>query len=306
MMKQEWHSSLHIAYSREVKQTAIKGETITMTTPTKPGLMGIFAHPDDESFGMAGTMKRATDAGHPVAIVCATRGEEGQIADPALATPANLGQVREQELRRACAAVGVTDVSFLDYIDGHLAEANEDEVIRKIVAHLRRMRPAVVATFDPKGAYGHVDHIAIHNLTLGAVWAAADGDRYPELGAPHRVTKVYYTAIPRERLMEMVTQARSQGQDFVPGGDEATIPVEEMGIPMAEITTILHLTDAEFDAKQNAIRAHATQMPADSPFANGSPEDLRRMMGTETLFLAPPPVSAQPFPAPEDDIFAGL
>ncbi len=277
-----------------------------MTTPTKPGLMGIFAHPDDESFGMAGTMARATTAGHPVAIVCATRGEEGQIADPALATPENLGQVREQELRRACAAVGVTDVSFLDYIDGHLAESNEDEAIRKIVAHLRRFRPAVVVTFDPKGAYGHVDHIAIHNLTLGAVWAAADGDRYPDLGAEHRVTKVYYTAIPRESLMEMVNQARSQGRDFVPGGDEATIPVEEMGIPLEDITTIMTLNDAEFAAKQQSMRAHATQMPADNPFTSGSAEDQRRMMGTETLYLAPPPVSARDFPAPEDDVFAGL
>jgi N-acetyl-1-D-myo-inositol-2-amino-2-deoxy-alpha-D-glucopyranoside deacetylase len=139
------------------------------------------------------------------------------------------------------------------------------------------------------------------------VWAAADGDRYPELGAPHRVTKVYYTAIPRERLQEMVAQARSQGQaDFVPGGDEATIPVEEMGIPMAEITTIVQLNDAEYEAKQRSMRAHATQMPADSPFTSAPPEELRRMMGTETFFLAPPPVSARTFTAPEDDLFAGL
>ena len=82
-------------------------------TDTLPSLMGIWAHPDDESFGTAGTMARATASGHSVAVVCATRGEEGEIADPALANPENLGEVREQELRRACAAVGVTDVSFL-------------------------------------------------------------------------------------------------------------------------------------------------------------------------------------------------
>jgi N-acetyl-1-D-myo-inositol-2-amino-2-deoxy-alpha-D-glucopyranoside deacetylase len=62
-----------------------------------PGLMGIFAHPDDESFGMAGTLARSTMGGHPTAIVCATRGEVGEIADPTLATPENLGQVREGE-----------------------------------------------------------------------------------------------------------------------------------------------------------------------------------------------------------------
>lgn len=268
--------------------------------------MGIFAHPDDEAFGMAGTMARATHAGHPVAIVCATRGEEGQIADPALATPENLGQVREQELRNACAAVGVTDVAFLDYIDGHLAEAPPAEVTRKIVGHLRRFRPAVVATFDPKGGYGHVDHMAIHRLTLAAIAAAADPAYAPELGAPHRVRKVYYTAIPRERLMQMVAEARAKGADFIPGGDEATIPVEEMGTPLADITTIMRLNDDEFAAKQRAMRAHATQMPADSPFTSAPPDQLRQFMGTETLQLVPPPVSDRAYPAPENDIFAGL
>ena len=67
------------------------------TTDNLPGLMTIFAHPDDESFGMAGSLARAVMTGRPVTIVCATRGEEGKIADPSLATQENLGQVREQE-----------------------------------------------------------------------------------------------------------------------------------------------------------------------------------------------------------------
>ncbi len=277
-----------------------------MTAPQHLGLMGIFAHPDDESFGLAGTMARATRTGHPVAIVCATRGEEGQIADPALATPETLGQVREHELRNACAAVGVHDVTFLDYIDGHLAEAPAEEVVAKIVAQVRRFRPAVVATFDPKGGYGHVDHMAIHRLTLAGVQKAADILYHPELGAPHRVRKVYYTAIPREGLMQMVEAARAQGRDFVPGGDEATIPVEEMGVPMADITTIITLDDDEFAAKQRAMRAHATQMPPDNPFVSSPPEQLRQMMGTEYLQLVPPPISDGDFPVPERDIFEGL
>jgi LmbE family N-acetylglucosaminyl deacetylase len=277
-----------------------------MTAPSRPGLMTIFAHPDDETFGMAGTMARATRAGHPVTIVCATRGEEGQIADPALATPETLGQVREQELRNAAAAVGVSEVVFLDYIDGHLAEAPPEEVVRKIVAQMRHYRPAVVATFDAKGGYGHVDHMAIHRLTLAAIQAAADPAYQPELGAPHRVRKLYYTAIPREALLRMRDEARARGEDFVPGGDEATLPVEEMGIPLAEVTTMIRLTDDEFAAKQRAMRAHATQMPADSPFAQESPEALRQFMGTETLQLAPLPLSDGDYPAPESDIFAGL
>jgi LmbE family N-acetylglucosaminyl deacetylase len=281
-----------------------------MESGNKPGLMGIWAHPDDESFGMAGTMARARSAGQRVAIVCATRGEEGKIADPALATPENLGEVRERELRAACAAVGVSDVSFLDYRDGHLAEADPDQAVGRIVFHLRRFRPDVVVTFPPNGGYGHPDHMAIHRFALAAIAAATDPARYPEQVraglTPFRVRKVYYGAMPRERLLAMVEEARKQGQDFIPGGDAGTIPLEEMGTPMADITTFVRLNDAEFEAKRHSMAAHATQMPADSPFAKATPEQLREFMGMEVFQLVPPPVSDRAYPTPEDSPFAGL
>lgn len=278
-----------------------------MQEQTALRLMGIFAHPDDESFGMAGTMARATMGGHPVAIVCATRGEEGKIADPSLASQENLGQVREQELRNACAAVGVTDVSFLDYVDGHLTEADVTEAVGRVVHHLRRFRPDVAVTFAPNGGYGHVDHMAIHRITLAALEAAADPVRYPEAGLePHRVRKVYYQAMPRERVLQMREEARKRGEDFIPGGDEATIPVEEMGTPMSDITTFVKLTHAEFDAKLHSMKSHATQMPADSPWARATPEELRAFMGTEVFQFTPPPISDRAYPMPEDDVFAGL
>lgn len=278
-----------------------------MEEQRKPGLMGIWAHPDDEAFGSAGTMARATMSGHPVAIVCATRGEEGEIADAALATPENLGEVRERELRNACAAVGVTDVSFLGYRDGHLSEADPEEAIERIVGHLRRFRPDVVVTFAANGGYGHVDHMAIHRLTLAALEAAADPSRYTEQGlAPHRVRKVYFGAMPRERLLQMREEARKQGKDFIPGGNAATLSVEEMGTPMADISTTVKLDDAEFEAKKRAMAAHATQMPADSPWAKATDEQLREFMGTEVFQLVAPPVSASAFPTPENDVFAGL
>lgn len=278
-----------------------------MKERTVLGLMGIFAHPDDESFGMAGTLARATMDGHLAAIVCATRGEEGKIADPALATQENLGQVREQELRNACAAVGVTDVSFLDYIDGHLAEADVNDAVGRVVHHLRRFRPDVVVTFAPNGGYGHVDHMAIHRITLAALEAATDPARYPEHGLePHRVRKVYFQAMPRERVLQMRDEALKRGEDFIPGGDEATIPIEEMGTPMSDITTFVKLTDTEFEAKMRSMASHATQMPADSPWARATPEELRAFMGTEVFQLMPPPLSDHTYPTPEEDVFAGL
>lgn len=275
-----------------------------------PRLMTIFAHPDDESFGVAGTMAHAVRTGHPVAVVCATRGEEGKIADPSLATQENLGEVREQELRTAMAAVGVNDVVFLDYIDGHLAEADENEALGRVVAQIRRFHPDVVVTFDPKGGYGHVDHMAIHRLAVAGVAAAADPTRFPEQLAggaqPHRVRKVYYAAIPRERLLQMRDEARARGEDFIPGGDEATIPVEEMGVPLAEIRTRVRLNDEDFAGKLAAIYAHKTQLPADNPWAQATPEQMRQFAGTETFVLTPAPISDGDYPMPEDDVFAGL
>jgi LmbE family N-acetylglucosaminyl deacetylase len=275
-----------------------------------PRLMAIFAHPDDESFTMAGTMARATRRGSPVALVCATRGEEGKIADPSLATQENLGQVREQELRNAMAAVGVSDVTFLDYIDGHLAEADQREALAKVVYQIRRFQPDVIVTFDSKGGYGHVDHMAIHRLAVAGVTAAADAAEFPEQldqgVQPHRVRKVYYSAMPRERLLAMRDEAAARGVDFVPGGDEATIPVEEMGVPLAEISTRIRLSDEEYEAKRAAVMAHKTQLPADSPWSSATEDQLRQFMGAETLVLAPAPISDQGYPTPEDDVFDGL
>jgi LmbE family N-acetylglucosaminyl deacetylase len=271
--------------------------------------MGIWAHPDDEAFSTAGTMARGVAAGHPVAVLCATRGEQGQIADPSLATPETLGRVREQELRSACAAVGVTDVTFLDYRDGHLPEADTIEAIGRIVQQLRRFRPDVVVTFAANGGYGHIDHMAVHRLTLAAIPAAANATYFPEQVAEglqtHRVRKLYYGAMPRSRWQAMQQAAQANGEAFSPGGDQATIPIEQMGTPDERVSTVVTLDDAEFAAKLRALGAHATQMPKDSPFAQATPEQLRAFMGAEYYEIVPAYCVGR-FATPEDDLFAGL
>ena len=268
-------------------------------------LMSIFAHPDDETFGSAGVLGRAAERGADVVVVSATRGEEGEIADPGLATPANLGQVREQELRNAMRTVGVTQVFFLDYRDGHLNQAEHQEAVGRIVWLLRRHRPDIVLTFSDNGMYGHPDHIAIHHLTLAAIVAAADPAAFPGLPA-HQVTKVYYSAVPREGLLQLREQMRAQGQDFVPGGNAATIPVEAMGNPDETITTRVVLSDEELQRKVLAMRAHATQTPADSPFTAPDAQRIRLIMGTEYFILAPAPFTQGNFTTPETEIDSGL
>src|SRR5207248_5554670 len=177
-------------------------------------LVGIFAHPDDEGT-MSGAMLKYSTLDIESGLVCATRGEVGEIADPALATPENLGQVREEEMRAAAEVLGVLNLWFLDYRDSGMAGTPENEdprafvhasaagVVGKLVAIIRQFRPQVMVTFDESGAYGHPEHIAIYRHTTSAFPAAADAVQSPELGTAHSVAKLYYTAFPRSVAREM-------------------------------------------------------------------------------------------------------
>ena len=156
-------------------------------------LMAILAHPDDESLGTGGALAKYASEGVGTYVVTATRGERGRYHDgtenPGLGA---MGRIREKELLAAADVLGVEEVSFLDYLDGDLDQADPDEAIGKIVQHLRRVRPQVVLTFDQAGAYGHADHIAICQFATAATVAAADAEYLPGQGTPHAVSKLYY------------------------------------------------------------------------------------------------------------------
>ena len=130
--------------------------------------MGVFAHPDDEIFCAGGTMAKWAAAGTSIVVVCTTRGEAGQIRDATTAVRRTLGRVRESELRRACARLGVADVTVLDYADGTLGSVDQAALAARIGSLLVDTDPDVVVTFGEDGAYGHPDHIAIGNATTAA------------------------------------------------------------------------------------------------------------------------------------------
>jgi LmbE family N-acetylglucosaminyl deacetylase len=156
-------------------------------------LMAVLAHPDDESLGTGGSLAKYSSEGVETYVVTATRGERGRYHDGTENPgPEAMGQIREQELLGAADALGVSEVSFLDYMDADLDQADPNEAIGKIVRHLRRVRPQVVLTFDQAGAYGHPDHIAICQFTTAATVAAADSTYLPGEGAPHAISKLYY------------------------------------------------------------------------------------------------------------------
>src|SRR5947199_8906521 len=201
-------------------------------------LLGVFAHPDDEGT-TSGALIQYNTAGIETGLICAKRVEVGEIADPALATPENLGQVREEEMRLAAEVLGVRNLWFLDYRDSGMAGTpeNEDprafvrasaaEVVGKLVAIIRQFRPQVLVTFDETGAYGHPDHIAIYRHTTSAFHAAADGVQYPELGPAHAVAKLYYGSFPRSVVYEMANWMRSQNYE----GSFSDLDPEKLGIP---------------------------------------------------------------------------
>ncbi len=270
-------------------------------------LLGIFAHPDDE-VTMAGAFRRYHDAGAHTALICATRGEEGEIGDPSFATHATLGPVREQELREACRIMGVEDLSFLNYHDGQLADADPVEAIGRIVRHIRRLRPQVIVTFDANGGYGHRDHIAIHHLTVAAFQQAADPAAYPEQHAegllPHAPQKLYFVAFPRSAMDRMMGPMMSAQPDYKPFGNVATIPMTDMGTVDERITTMLPMDDALYAVREAALAAHRTQQNPNGPFARIPPEVTRSFWGTQYFVRAIP--EGAPADGSEHDLFAGV
>jgi LmbE family N-acetylglucosaminyl deacetylase len=143
-----------------------------------PRLLGLFAHPDDEVFCAGGTFAKYVEAGADAVILSATRGEMGQIRDSNIATRATLGAVREQELRNACSALGVQRVEFLDHVDSTLTDVGRAALAAELITVIDDVKPDIVITFGPDGAYGHPDHITIGDAATDAFAARPHGRLY--------------------------------------------------------------------------------------------------------------------------------
>lgn len=276
------------------------------------GLLAIYAHPDDETFGVGGTMAHYADRGIPVTMICATRGEVGEIAPGTGATPETLGQFREQELRDAMAILGVHDVRFLDYRDSgmqgtpenddprNLHNADAPSVVEPLVRAIRELQPDIIATWDASGGYGHPDHVAVHHHASAAYHAAADGSKYAGTGAPWQARALYYTAFPVREFQRLSEELRKRGATDLgeaPGGDENMARLERV-----EPNCIIDVS-AQYERKRKAFAAHATQISPDDTFMN-MPEDLARSFFGREFFYRADPVLADG--ATLDDLMADL
>ena len=227
-------------------------------------ILWILAHPDDETFGSAGTMAWASDRGLRTAYVCATRGEAGTIRDSEIATPEILGAVREQELRAAMALVGMGELRMLGFRDSGmentpdnddpraLIQQSDDALLAHTVGHIRDLRPTTVVTFGPEGIYGHPDHILIGRIASRAVELAADPGYLPKLHHPWRTAALYHAAVPREMMLAMADHPDQ------PLGEISEHSRNNLGTPDAEISHRLDISPW-IPLKRRAIAAHRTQ-----------------------------------------------
>ena len=274
-------------------------------------LLGVFAHPDDETFGPGGTLALYARRGVATHVVCATRGEAGE-AHSDLRGYESKAAMREAELHCASRILGLTSVSYLGYRDSGMPNSPDNrhpqatinapilEVARKIARHIRDGRPQVVITFDPIGGYRHPDHIAVHRATVEAFHIA--GDRNVEFDglAPYAPQKLYYHTFPRRWLRFGVTLLRLFGQDprrFGKNKDVDLLPLAEVNFPIhttINIRAVAHL-------KQQAFACHASQgggMP------RGPATLMMRLIANKEHFMRAIPDGKQQ--KMETDLFAGV
>jgi LmbE family N-acetylglucosaminyl deacetylase len=275
-------------------------------------LLAVLAHPDDESFGPGGTLALYARRGVEVHLACATRGEVGMVSEELLAGHADVGALREHELRCAAGYLGLTGVHFLGYRDSGmpgsednrhphaLAAAPIDEVAAQVTELIRRLRPQVVITFDPIGGYRHPDHIAIHRATLAAFEASGDPTRFPDRGPAYRPFKLYYHTFGRRFLRLAVRVMPLLGRDphrFGRNGDIDLADIAAQAFPLHAFIDFRQVAGA----KAHAGACHASQ---GGPPTSGLMGFFFRLAGgSETFTRAYPP------PSPglrETDLFEGV
>jgi len=281
---------------------------------TTPALLAVLAHPDDESFGMGGTLALYSQRGVETHLICATRGEAGEVDPQYLEGFSSISERRESELRCAAGILGLSGVYFLDYRDSGMAGSPDNqhpnalaaqpvEVVAARIAHMiRQIQPQVVVTFDPIGGYKHPDHIAIHSATVQAFSLAPDPAFLDPL-PPFQPHKLYFHTIPKAYLRLAVGIMRLIGKNprhFGRNNDiDLAAIVEEGSFPTHARINCQSVSAA----KEAAAACHASQLGGALPRRGLVALLSRRLSLTETFMRAFPP---PPEHLRETDLFVGM
>ncbi len=251
-------------------------------------LMCVLAHPDDESLGMGGLLAKSAAEGIATFLVTATRGERGRFGHGNESPgPDVVGRVREAELRAAAVELGVQEVHVLGFPDGAVDQVDPVTAVETIAGHIRRVRPHVIATFGPDGAYGHPDHIAISQLTTAAIVSAADA---------HRVSKLYFLAWSATKWTAYQAALRRL-VSTVDGHERQAVPWPDWAI--TSIVDTAHVWPAVW----RAVSCHKTQMSIYEKLHQLSDAHQRALWGTQEFYRVFSTVNGGH--ARETDVFEG-
>lgn len=287
---------------------------MNMNIQEKKVLLAVLAHPDDETFGIGGTLALYARRNVEVHLVCATRGEAGQVDEEYLIGFDSIAERRISELRCATGALGVDDVHILDYRDSgmsgsidnqhprSLAAAPLKEVAEKVAYYIRQIQPQVILTFDPIGGYKHPDHIAIHKATVEA-FHLAGSESYQDGLPAHQAQKLYYHVMPKGMLRFWLRLMPLLGRDphkFGRNGDiDLPAIIKDGGFPVhAEID----IREVE-DLKDEAAACHISQLGGGPPRHGAISWLMRRYSRKEQFMRAYPPGEEG---LRESDLFAGV
>jgi mycothiol S-conjugate amidase len=280
-------------------------------------LMHVHAHPDDESSKGAASTAKYVAEGVDVHVVTCTGGERGSILNPSMDRPdvlENMTEIRRQEMEAAREILGVRQ-DWLGFVDSGwpegdpkppLPEGSFGLVDPKLAAEplvrlIRSFRPHVLTTYDENGGYPHPDHIMCHNISMVALEAAADPERFPDAGEPWEVLKVYYQhGFNRPRMLALHEAMEAAGIEspFAERLEQwKPDPAHD-----ARITTRVPCGDY-FEVRDRALIAHATQIDPDGFFFKAPLELQKRVWPTEEFELVSSLVETE---LPEDDLFAGI
>jgi LmbE family N-acetylglucosaminyl deacetylase len=275
-------------------------------------LLIVYAHPDDEAFGLGALIAKSVDRGIDVYLICATNGERGTVKPEFLADGRTVKAVRLAELEAAAKILRLRKVYLLDYKDSGMMgtpdtqdpeclwQAPLEEVTRKVVAIMREVKPHVVITFNRYGGYGHPDHIKIQQAATQAFTLA--GDAAYETGLPpYPPQKLYYTNVSRWQLRLGVWMTRLRGDDPRRLGRNHDIDLVRILDHIEPIHAAVDIRDY-YPAWDAASAAHASQLGGRTPRI---PKRWRR-------YLAPRQGFTRVYPPPngrgidEHDLFQGV
>jgi len=233
-------------------------------------LLAVLAHPDDESFGIGGSLARYADEGVDVHIAIATDGVAGSVAPGYEHTLIELAAVRRRELEEAIAVLGATLHTFGYRDSGYIGDpanqhpeafinADDVEATGRVVALIRQIRPQVVITHDETGGYYHPDHIHCWKITTAAFHMAGDPTQYPDIGpAAYQPQRLYYTGFSNRIVKLLILMMRLRGQDPKHSGRNKDIDWTKIGLDPRQLNA--HIDYRRYwDVKRAAGAAHASQ-----------------------------------------------